>query len=170
MGGTTNNQNSMFQIGAPSLVPYLQTGGSDYRLKLDGSAAMWAMGANEVNRAATTVCNTILGAKNAGIVNNMIDAQETVATKYYDTQEKIAGYQQEVALKYMDVQETAIFAQERMHGKQTEHEQKMMKLENSARVKLAQVAEKGRTDRTKILSVQDAFSRRGYFMGNSMGF
>lgn len=92
--------------------------------------------------------------------------QADIAMKYYSTQGEIAGYQREVALKQLQVQSDAINVQQSMHSGQMLHEEVMAKLENSAQARLASIAEQGKTDRARIMSMTDAFKRSSYDSGS----
>ncbi|HQB07543.1 MAG TPA: hypothetical protein PK712_06765, partial [Rectinema sp.] len=70
------------------------------------------------------------------------------------------SYKQQVAMRQLDVQETAMYTQQSMHKAQIDHEQRMMKLENSARIAIARVQENGKNERARVLSVANTFSAR----------
>lgn len=103
----------------------------------------------------------------SALASQSMSNQCTIATKYYETQGQIAGYQREVAIKQLDVQFEAINAQQKMHSEQTRHEERMAKLEGSTQTRLAAIEQQSKTDRARILSVTDAFSRRGYSYGSA---
>jgi len=122
---------------------------------------LWAgigMVANSVNQTLNQTLNYALQSKQIG-------AQERVAKKYYTTQDNIASYQRDVSLKQLAVQETAVYAQKDMHGQQMLHEEKMLRLEGSIQSRLASIQEDGKTRRAEIMTMNDAFSRRGWDMG-----
>jgi hypothetical protein len=113
---------------------------------------------SQVNQTFNQIFNYLLANKSLGV-------QQAVAEKYYDTQDKIAGYQRDVALNELAVRETAIYVSQDMHKDQIVHEEQMARLEGSTQSRLARIAEDGKTDRAKILSMSDAFSRTGWDMG-----
>jgi hypothetical protein len=102
---------------------------------------------------------------NYKLASQAMKSQTTIACKYYDTQDKIAGYQMEVALAQTNVQGKAIDAQVEMHSEQCRHEQALARLNNSVQARLASIAENGKTERARILSMTDAFSRGSWDMG-----
>jgi len=144
-------------------------GGSNINYKMNlksGSPeAKMAVWTGAANQAFSTAANTVIAGFNYGLQGKALDAQSAIAGKYYDTQEKIAGYQQTVALRQLDVQETAIFVQQEMHRVQVRSEERLVRLEGATQVRLARVSQDGKTDRARIMSTQDAFSRSGRFMG-----
>ena len=103
----------------------------------------------------------------SALASQSMSNQCKIAGKYYETQGEIANYQRQVAIKQLDVQFEAINAQQRMHSEQARHEERMAKLEGSTQTRLASIAEQGKTDRARILSVTDAFSRCGYSYGSA---
>lgn len=138
------------------------------KVNVDGSSAnipSWYWGlqggsmlVGALTNLATTHFNYLLSSK-------AMEAQYNIYDRNMTAQETIAGYQKEVALQQLGEQGKAIEAQTTMHGEQTRHEQAMGKLEQNTQVMLARIAENGKTDRARILSVSDAFSRRGWDMG-----
>ncbi|MFA5811306.1 MAG: hypothetical protein WC956_03135 [bacterium] len=102
---------------------------------------------------------------NYNLASQSMTNQKDIAIKYYSTQDSIAGYQKEVAISQLGVQEKAIEAQVSMHKDQVDHEQEMAKLEGNTASRLAYITEQGKTQRAKIYSVTDAFSRRDWDMG-----
>lgn len=108
---------------------------------------------------AANFCTTIA---NACIAKKSIEAQTTIASKYYDTQDNIASYQKDVAIRQLEVQDNSLFIQRDMHSAQVRHEEAMARLEGHTQARLANISESGRNERARILSMTDAFSRRGW--------
>ncbi len=102
---------------------------------------------------------------NYGLANKAMNCQLEIANKYYEVQDNIASYQMDVSLRQMDVQEKAITAQSTMHLEQCMHEERMAKLAGNTQSRLAAIEEKGKTERAKIYSVTDAFSRGSWDFG-----
>jgi len=112
------------------------------------------------------VANMLTTGLNYALASQAMEAQLSIAEKYYDVQDNIAGYQMKVAIRQMDVQGKAIDAQTKMHAEQCRHEEKMAKLSGTTQARLAAIGEKGKTERAKIFAVTDAFSRSGWDMGS----
>lgn len=128
----------------------------------------------KVDELGTGVLGLQAGGMVAGLVNQLMNFglagaamnyQNQIASKYYDTQQNIASYQQEAALRQLEIQDNAVLVQQRMHRDQMRHEETMKELELKTQSRLARIAEEGRTERAKILSASDAFSRRGWDYG-----
>lgn len=102
---------------------------------------------------------------NTWLASEAMNYQNKIANKYYTTQQNIASYQQEAALRQLEIQDNALFVQQRMHRDQMRHEETMKELELKTQSRLARITEEGRTERAKILSASDAFSRRGWDYG-----
>lgn len=134
----------------------------NYEAQLEpGTAGKLAIG----QLIAGTILNGFAIWANHDISSKSIAAQKAIALQYYSTQQAIAGMQQEVALKQLGVQEYAITIQQKMHSAQIWHEQRMKTIESSMQFKLAKISEDGRSERAKILSVRDAFTRGNYDLG-----
>lgn len=124
---------------------------------------------NGAGMISDSVGQTISTCLNAALQTKSINAQLSVATKYYETQDKIAGYQRDVAIRQLAVQEKAINAQQEMHGEQMSHEEKMLKLEGSVNAQLESIKQAGQSNRCKIMASQAAFQdafRSGWDMGS----
>lgn len=138
------------------------------KVNVDGSSAnipsgyWWMQGGSMALGAVTNLVSSIL---NYNLSSEAMETQYDIYNRNMTAQETIAGYQKDVALAQLGAQGKAIEAQTTMHGEQTRHEQAMGKLEQNTQVMLARIAENGKTDRARILSVSDAFSRRGWDMG-----
>ena len=102
---------------------------------------------------------------NFSLAGDAMNHQANIASKYYDTQQNIASYQQEAALRQLEIQDNAVLVQQRMHRDEIRHKETMKELELKTQSRLARIAEEGRTERAKILSTSDAFSRRGWDYG-----
>lgn len=111
------------------------------------------------------VAGGIFQGLNTWLASESMNHQFGIANKYYDTQQNIASYQQEAALRQLEIQDNALFVQQRMHRDQMRHEETMKELESKTQSRLARITEEGRTERAKVLSVSDAFSRRGWDYG-----
>lgn len=111
-----------------------------------------------LSNLGTTIANYYIAKKS-------MEAQAKIAVKYYETQDNIASYQKDVAIKQLEVQDSALFVQKDMHFTQTRHEENMARLEGHTQARLARITEDGRSERARILSMTDAFSRRGWGMG-----
>lgn len=144
----------------PMLLPSTPFGSNNINIELDeltlGAGLLQAGGM--VGGLANQIMNTFLASDAMG-------KQADIADKYYSTQQNIASYQQEVALRQLEIYDNSLLVQQRMHKDQMGHEENMAKLESKTQGRLARIAEDGRTDRAKILSVSDAFSRRGWDYG-----
>ena len=119
-----------------------------------------ALKINAAMQALDSIGNMMAAGFNYGLQAKQIDANRAVAEAYYESVNTIASYKQHVAMRQLDVQETAIYAQQNMHQAQIDHEQRMMKLENSARIAIARVQENGKNERARVLSVANTFSAR----------
>jgi hypothetical protein len=157
------------QLMQPQMLPMQASagGGMNIAVKSDMSAKelkpfMWSQFGLQ---AGTAVNNMITQGLNYALASQSMSNQLAVAQKYYQTQDNIAGYQMRVALRQMEVQDNAITAQQQMHSNQIRHEEKMAQLEGSTQVRLAAIQQSGMTERAKILSTTDIFSRRSYDMG-----
>lgn len=124
---------------------------------------LWANAGGNLVGAAGNIMNSVF---NYNLAKMSMESQSAIATKYYEVQDNIAGYQSKVALKQLGVQNNAIAAQQSMHRDQIRHEEQMARLESSMQRQLARIGENGRTERAKIMSTSDAFNRRGWDMGN----
>lgn len=119
-----------------------------------------ALGINGGLQILDSIGNMLATGLNYGLQGQQIEANKAVAEAYYDSVNTVASYKQQVAMRQLDVQETAMYTQQNMHKAQIDHEQRMMKLENSARVAIARVQEDGKSERARVLSVIDTFSAR----------
>jgi hypothetical protein len=134
---------------------------SDQTYKMMNRQSWWDGGA----MVADSVGQTIASGLNYALQAKALNKQAQIAGKYYAVQGEIAGYQRDVALAQLSVQSEAINAQESMHRDQCLHEEKMLRLEGSVQARLAMIKDKGLTDRAKVYSMTDAFSRSGWDMG-----
>lgn len=162
-------QGPMFQ--QPQMLPIAPYQMSGPNIKLTGnvdSLPNWYWYGSAITNGIGAAGNIVNSFFNYSLSGKAINAQKDIAIKYYATQDSIAGRQEKVALRQLGVQENAIFTQQAMHGEQTRHEEVMARLEGATQARLARISEDGRTERAKILSVSDAFSRRGYDSGTPL--
>ena len=159
----TGMQPGMYPYQGPTFQPMLLPStpfGSNINIELnemtDGAIGLQAGG---------MVAGMVNQLMNYSLASDAMGHQADIAGQYYSTQQNIASYQQEVALKQLEIYDNSLLVQQRMHKDQMGHEENMAKLESKTQGRLAQIAEDGRTDRAKILSVSDAFSRRGWDYG-----
>lgn len=168
-GQTTEKTTGMDSFGFqfPQKLPELPNnfmGGMDIQLKdEDAKDAMTWQGSLS---AGTTAVNAMISGFNYGLAGQQIGAQKEIGKAYYHATEKVAGYKMQVAMREMDIRENGMYIQQQMLGSQQEHEERLMRLEGSAQVRIAQIQESGKTERARQISVTDAFSaRRSYGFG-----
>jgi hypothetical protein len=147
-------------IAAPSISASVELD-SETGKKMIESQQKMAVGSMVANSFTSTIHDML----NHSLAMKSLGVQETVALRYYDSQDKIAGDQRAVAFKQLDVQEAGIYAQQEMHRDQTLHEEKMARIEGSVQARLASITEDGKTQRAEIMTMNDAFSRNGWDMG-----
>lgn len=104
--------------------------------------------------------NTFKLALDYGLATQAMGSQEKIALEYYKTKREESADARAVAMREVDLREEAIFAQERMHSKQTDHELLLKKLEGKTQERLAMISERGKNERARLFSVTDAFSAR----------
>ncbi len=102
------------------------------------------------------------------LAGKAMDHQFGLMKKQFELQGDIVDAQKEVATKQLGVQETAIFVQQKMHAAQLRHEERLARYQNNAQARLKVIEESGQTERMKIATATDAFSRRGWDMGNPL--
>lgn len=158
---------------APFVIPQVQTSGMQpawpsmtFKPKEldDGTARGYLWGQFAVN-AAQAVGNIIISGFNIGLAREGMQKQYDLQVADFALRDKVAGYQKEIAYKQLTNQESAIKTQAEMHKNQTLHEEEMRKLEGRTQERLAKIAESGKTERARFLSVSDAFNRRDYSNG-----
>ncbi|MFH0799965.1 MAG: hypothetical protein V2A66_07295 [Pseudomonadota bacterium] len=162
-GGIGMSQPQMLPVSAPSV-----GGGINMQIqgaKLDDKQTANLGYAQQGLQAFGMVSNMVNSFLNWDLSKTSMNNQMTVALKYYDTQDTIAGYQTKVAMRQLDVQQNAIYVQQQMHTDQMRHEEKLASLEGATKRQLLAIEVQGKADRAKILSVSDAFTRRGWDMG-----
>lgn len=169
--GAPQPQAGAVQLSTPAQLPYTPISAPNLNISIpklsEGMAAKY-LGWQTLIQAGGAVGNIITSFLNYGIAKTAMEKQAEVAGKYYDTQDKLAGYQKDVAIRQLDVQESGFYVQRDMHSAQVRHEENMARLEGHTRARLARIGEDGRTERARILSVTDAFSRRGWDMGTPL--
>lgn len=129
------------------------------------NAAKYQMGNNVIN----AVSDALEFGLQTYVATQAMNHQASIANEYYKTQGTIAGEQRAVAMEQLNVQLEAVHSNERMHRQQTLHEERMMDLEKSLQTRLASISEQGKSDRARIMTMNDVFSRRSYSYG-SPGF
>jgi len=87
--------------------------------------------------------------------------QKTIAVEENITKRKISGDQKEVAIRQLGVQQEAMYLQNEMHQRQVKLEGNLAKWGHSSEARKLQISENAKTERMKIASTSDAFSRRG---------
>ncbi len=145
------------QWTAPSSAP-----GINFKAELSEADAAEAMRWGFGTQMAGMAVNTIMQGFNYGLAAKSMEYQASIANKYYDTQETIAGYQKEVAIEQLSVQKEGMGIQQEMHAAQIEHEKGMARLEGNTQARLKMIEDRGKTNRAKILTVSNAFDRRGW--------
>jgi hypothetical protein len=90
-----------------------------------------------------------------------------VIGSYYDYLNKVADNGMKVAIKQADLQESALDHAQTMQEEQIASDQRMARINANLQIRLAKVAEQGKTDRAGIYAANDAF-RGGYSMGSPM--
>lgn len=163
-GGITLQQPQMLPVAVPNI---------------SGGINMQIEGAQLDKYQTAAIAGGQMGLQAFGMIGNMLNSflnwdlqklslasQQEIALKFYDVQDSIAAKQTSVAMRQIDVQEHAIDTQRDMHREQTRHEQTLARLEGATQRQLALIAENGKSDRAKMLSVaSDAFKRGSWDMG-----
>ena len=133
--------------------------------KLDKEVAGNILGWQTAMNGVQVAGNIGLSIANAFLASEGMQKQFDLQKRDFDLRDKVALYQKEVALGQLDNQRSAIDTQNEMHQNQISHEQEMRKLEGNTQERLARIAESGKTERARFLSVSDAFNRRDYSNG-----
>ncbi len=126
--------------------------------KESAEAMRWGFG----TQIAGMAVNTILQGLNYDLAAKSMKYQASIANKYYETQGTIAGYQKEVAIAQLGVQKEGMGIQQEMHAAQLDHEKSMARLAGNTQARLKMIEDRGKTNRAKILTVSNAFDRRGW--------
>ena len=125
----------------------------------------------QANQSFGQLTNAGLAIGNAYLASQSMTHQAEIAKDELLTKRAISGDQKEVALKQLGVQQEAMYLQNEMHQRQVKLEGNLAKWQHSSDARKLQISENAKTERMKIASVTDAFSKRGarsdYSYGNS---
>lgn len=156
-GSSTSTTGATIKIDGGTLQP---GEAADY-LNGQTELAQWGLGANTLN----SLCNSITSWVALAQQGDMMDA-------YYNYMNKVADNGMTVALEQLHVQEKSLDYARILAEEQQDHEVKLARLDQALQVKLARVAEQGKTDRAGIYMASNAFSNSlsasDYFYGSTI--
>ncbi len=115
----------------------------------------------QANQSAALGFKGIFAGVNSYLAAKSMGYQKTIAVQENITKRKISGDQKEVAIRQLGVQQEAMYLQNEMHQRQVKLEGNLAKWGHSSETRKLQISENAKTERMKIASVSDAFSRGG---------
>lgn len=126
-----------------------------------------------VNDIGAAVLNTMSSAFQYSLASQSMGYQADLASKYYETQTTIAGYQKEVAMEQMFVQMAAVEAQREIAKIDGDTAVALKKYEAKADADIARIQEDGKNKRCEKMAAagqfgskaEDPFSRGSYYHG-----
>ena len=120
---------------------------------------------NEVNSYA----NIAIAGVNSLLSMGALIVQDNAISAHYAYMNKVADNGMEVALAQVNLQEDALYHEENMQSEQNRHQVELARIEQKTQIKLAKIAEKGKTDRSALYVANNAFSRKDYPYGMTVG-
>ncbi len=149
------------QTGIPMVQMLPQPGGMNFNLNadLDPEKATAMVERQQKLGEATTAINGGIALLNAATSWGVIIAQNEQMGRYYDYLNKVADDARSVTLAEINLREKAMYHEEAMMEEKNRHEQELARIEQRTQIRLAKIAENGKTERAGIYAANNAFAR-----------
>jgi hypothetical protein len=148
-------------MGLPMVQMLPQPGGMNLNLKSDldpKDAKALADNQQEMGKW-TTLINAGIGLLNGITSWVALGLQNEQMGRYYDYMNRVADDSREIALAQINLQSEAMDHESAMMEEKSRHEQELARIEQRTQIRLAKIAEKGKTDRAGIYAANNAFAR-----------
>jgi len=110
--------------------------------------------------AGSMAANTLMGYFNYDLQSQGLENYADQMGEYYETVRNNSDNIADVAVGQQSVQKLAITTQERMHAKQVDNEQELMKISAGRDVNITRIQEKAKTIRSEKYAMIESFSAR----------